>query len=461
MVARRIARLELQQLWRSPAVTAGIVLLSAACLFAVYYGATVIDAQRFAILESHALQAEQHRATLASQPPTANAGDQLFYLFFHTVHEPSEWAPIALGQRDVQPFNLKIRLLALQGQIYDSDTGNPLLFAFGNFDLAFVMVYIVPLFIVALTHNVWSSERELGTWNLIQSQPTSALSVLMVKLAVRVVVVLAPMLLVLALAASIFDLPAERRLFAVVVLTVLYVAVWTALSLIVMAWRKSSDFNLLVLLGVWLVWCVLGPALVNALAATRFPTPEELELTVRQRQGYHEAWDRPLRETMNGFYERYPEWRDVPVPGDRYSNAWYYAMQQRGDDEARPIVESYHATLEQRSRWVQAALSLSPPALLHAALTGVARTDLDSHLAYLASVADYHESLKRFFFPPIFAEAPIQDVQWGHAPRHWFRDDRPVGLLGGRPGLTFAGVAVVLAGAGAVAMWIVRRRERW
>jgi len=82
---------------------------------------------------------------------------------------------MSLGQRDLQPFNLKVRLLALQGQLYDSDVTNPLLAAFGSFDLAFVIVFIVPLFVIALTHNVWSAERELGTWSLIQSQPASTL----------------------------------------------------------------------------------------------------------------------------------------------------------------------------------------------------------------------------------------------------------------------------------------------
>jgi Domain of unknown function (DUF3526)/Succinylglutamate desuccinylase / Aspartoacylase family len=100
-------------------------------------------------------------------------------------------------------------------------------------------------------------------------------------------------------------------------------------------------------------------------------------------------------------------------------------MQQRGDDEARPAVEGYYDTLARRSQWVRQALVLVPPALLQSALNQLARTDLDSHLAYLASVADYHEALKRIFFPAIFDDTTIQDVEWQHVPRHQFRDGRP------------------------------------
>jgi ABC-2 type transport system permease protein len=86
---------------------------------------------------------------------------------------PSAWAPVSICQRDMQAFNLKVPLLAVLGQLYDSDRANPLLVAFGNFGLAFVLVFLLPLLVIALTYNVWSADQELGTWDLLQSQPAS------------------------------------------------------------------------------------------------------------------------------------------------------------------------------------------------------------------------------------------------------------------------------------------------
>jgi ABC-2 type transport system permease protein len=218
-------------------------------------------------------------------------------------------------------------------------------------------------------------------------------------------------------------LPTDTRLLAMLALVIVYVLFWAGAALIVVAWRRSSDVSLVILLGVWIVTAILGPALVNVVASLRYPLPEALELTVRQRQGYHEAWDRPLPETMARFYQRYPEWRDVPVPEDRYSNAWYYAMQQRGDDQAAPAAAEYRETQTRKLAWTGRAMMLFPPALLQSALNAVARTDLESHLAYLDSVASYHEALKRHFFGTIFSDASIEQVQWNSAPRHVFRDD--------------------------------------
>jgi ABC-2 type transport system permease protein len=323
-VIRRFLYLELIQLLRGKAVPAGFVTIFVAALLGTHYGGTVIQRQKNAMAESVSLQQEQHRAVMDSQPLTSNAGDQLYYLFFHTAHEPSSWAPVSIGQRDVQPFNLKVRLLALHGQLYDGDLVNPLLAAFGNFDLAFVLVLLTPLFLIALCYDVWSSEREHGTsWMLIRSQPTNSFRVLLLKLAVRGTAVLVISVAASLAAAVLLKLTVDVRLFHVVLLIVLYTAAWTGIAGTVVGMGRSSDFNLITLVGLWMFFALLAPAIANVVVAIRYPLPEALELTVRQRQGYHRAWDRPVRETMAALYAQYPEWEGFAVPEDRYSNAWY------------------------------------------------------------------------------------------------------------------------------------------
>jgi ABC-2 type transport system permease protein len=155
---------------------------------------------------------------------------------------------------------------------------------------------------------------------------------------------------------------------------------------------------------------------------------------------------------MTRFYQRYPEWRDVPVPEDRYSNAWYFAMQQRGDDQAAPAAAEYRETQTRRLAWTSRALMLFPPALLQSALNAIARTDLESHFAYLDSVGAYHDALKRHFFPTIFSDASIEQVQWQSAPRHVFRDDRFT--IWSRPDtVALTILAAVVTSLGAIGLW--------
>ena len=418
----KLLALELRLLLRGHAVLAGTAVILAAGLFGLFHGHTVIARQQAAIAQSPALQDEEHRGILGPVPPSSNAGDQLYYLYFHTVREPSPWAPVAIGQRDVQAFNLKVTIRALQEQLYNAEFGNPLLAAFGNFDLAFVIVVLAPLLVIALTFNVLSGDQEAGTWDLVRSQPRHPLGVLGVKFALRAAAAWLPLVLLQVMATIAFDLPFDARWLTVAAGTLAYVLFWVLAAVAVAAWRRSSDVNVLILLGVWIVCTVLGPALVNVAAAARYPLPEALELTVLARQGYHSAWDRPLAETMERFYQRYPEWRTVAIPTNTYSNGWYYAMQQRGDELARPAADSYRRTLQERERWVASMSVVFPPAVLQRALTGVARTDLDAYLAYLDSVAAHHERVKQHFLPVIFSDATVAEVDWTAAPRHRHRD---------------------------------------
>jgi ABC-2 type transport system permease protein len=442
---RQAIRFEVRQLLRDRAVVAGVLLLLAAGIVGLFHGRTIVDHQRATLATRGDRQAAQHRAILDLQPATAAAGDQLYYLFFHTAHEPTAWAPFAVGVRDVQPYNLRVRMLALHGQLYDTDFSNPLLAAFGNFDAAFVLALLCPLFLIAISHNLWSAEREQGTWDLIRSQPTSMYRLLLVKLGVRAVLVLAPMLSIVGLAVGLLGLPVDIRLLSVAALVMIYVALWLGVVLVVVALKRSSDFTLAVLLTIWVLSSVLGPALVNAVAAARFPVPEALELTVRQRQGYHAAWDQPLDETMARFYARYPAWRNVAIPRDTYSNGWYYAMQQRGDDEARGAAEAYVTALRQRQAWTDGAAAWCPPAVFQRALAAIARTDVDSHLAYLASVAAWHEALKQYFFPAVFHHVTIGQVNWAGAPRHRFIDEGPATGLRLQTAVLTAAALVALA----------------
>ncbi len=418
----RLVRLELMMLMRGWTAAIGIVVTSVMGLLAIAHGSTVIERQQSVLANSPALQAEEHRAILDPQPADALAGDQLYYLFFHTVREPSPWAAIALGQRDEQPFNLKIRMLALQGQLYDAELGSPLLAALGNFDLTFVFVVLVPLLVIALTFNVWSAEREQGTWDLVRSQPFRSWHVLAIKLGLRALLVWLVVLLLHSAAALLLGIGIDATWFGILWWLTIYVAFWIAVAALVAAAVRSSDTSIVVLLGCWLIAVVLGPAMIATAATVRVPLPEALELTVAQRQGYHAAWDEPLPEVMEAFYQRYPEWRSVPIPTDRYSNGWYYAMQQRGDDAARDAAQRYRRALIDRDRWIGSVSWLFPPALLQRRLSQTAGTDLNGYLRYLDSVSAYHETLKRHFLPSVFSSATVRDIDWANAPRHRHRD---------------------------------------
>ena len=66
---------------------------------------------------------------------------------------PSALAFAARGVRDDLPWKHRIRMLALEGQIYETDAGNPELSRIGKLDFAFVAAFLLPLLLILLLHD--------------------------------------------------------------------------------------------------------------------------------------------------------------------------------------------------------------------------------------------------------------------------------------------------------------------
>jgi ABC-2 type transport system permease protein len=228
-------------------------------------------------------------------------------------------------------------------------------------------------------------------------------------------------------------LPLDHRMAFVLLVSVSYLFFWFAASLLVMSLHQSSNFNALALLGVWLCLTILIPATLNVALSTLLPVPEALEVTVRQREGYHQQWDRPKAETMQRFFARYPEYSSFQAPPDRFSWGWYYAAQHLGDEDAAFSSAQFREKLAQRQRWTQRLAWLTPTINAQLSLNRIAQTDLANHLAYLDSVRDFHEQVRRFFYPHLLCNGPAPAVDWGRMPRHQFQDEAhsiPASALG-------------------------------
>ena len=414
--------LELKNLFGGRAAALAFACVALAGAYAVFHGAQLIERQRETIAQLPAMQSA-NTARLLGYKKGAELGDVAYYLTFKTAHEPSSWAAFSVGQRDVNPYHVKVRLLALEGQLYDSELTNPTNLLFGNFDLSFVIVFLFPLLVIALTHNFLSAEQESGTWNLVRAQPVAPSRILLLRLALRFAVVAGLALALLAAGGLLLGAePDERFLFAALV-ALAYLAFWFGAAAFVASFGRSSNFNALTLLGVWIALALLAAALLTNLTAALYPVTESMETIVRQREGYHEKWDRPRGETMAKFFAKYPELAGYAVPEDKFSWGWYYAMQQMGDEEAAEASARFRDKLAARARFAARAADLLPSVAAQLEFNRIARTDLADHLAYLDSVRAYHERLRLTMYPHIFRGDKVEQIDFAALPSHHFSDE--------------------------------------
>jgi len=437
--------------WLHFKASRGLVLLTGLLLlvgmYSICYGTTEIERQRQHLAELPHLAAHNVTELQAKFPGPADAGEIGYYHTTFAVHHPSAWAGLALGQRDVNPYYLKLRLLGLQGQLYATENVNPTKVLTGNFDLAFVVVYLVPLLLIALGFNILSSEREQGILPLLLAQPLSATQLVAAKLTFRLGLGLGLVGLLSAVGFIWARVPLDGRVGWWLALVGLYCAFWLGVVLLVTAWQRSSSFNAVALLGAWLVLLVLVPSLLNGYVTAAQPLPQGLALTMQQREAIHGGWDRPKAETMTRFFTDYPQYRDTAAIKERFVWRWYYAFQYLGDKSAAPLAAAYAQGLRQRHELAGRLAWLSPAVVLQSSLTALAGTDLPAHLAFQQSATRYHDTLRAFYYPFLFKKIPFTHADYAREPRHTFTSSTAGRTaLGGSWQLLLAAGLVGLAG---------------
>lgn len=396
-----------------------LLLLLCGC-YGIFSGTAEINRQKEKIARLDGLYQQNILEMKHKFPGDADAGDIGYYHSAFAKNIPGSWAALAIGQRDVNPSYLKIRLLALQNQLYNSENTNPNQLAIGSFDLAFVFVFLLPLFIIAISFNMLSAEKEKGTLVLMLSQPLSLFTICISKLLLRFALIFTLIIVLLTLGVVWSKATPDLRLLYWLAAVTLYSLFWFGTVFCVVALHKSSAANAVTLLSAWLLLTVIFPVLINVLAELNKPVPDGLTLSLKQREEVHAGWDRPKQETMKKFFVRYPQFSGTtPVKG-RFGWKWYFAFQELGDQSVEEMADHYVIKLSSRQEYISDWSKLSTPAVLQELLNASAATDLQQHLTFLQSVATYHEELKHFYYPFLFHDTPFKHADFAKEPQHSF-----------------------------------------
>jgi ABC-2 type transport system permease protein len=402
-------------LLRSGTALAAFLLLAALASVSVAIGLRDVAVQEAAIERMIALQADD---ALAVKKHAGNdAGAAAYYRFHATWDAPAPLAFAALGQRDVSPTMLRVRALALEAQIYESEAGNPELALPGRFDFAFVLIYLAPLVLIALLHDLWSSEREAGRLASLQAMPFARWRVWSARALVRSALVAVALLIPFLVGATSRSASATEIAQSVGLILAL-VAFWTAAALVVAARGARSAANAATLAALWFALTLIAPAAANLAINAATPIPQGAALVRENREAVHDAWDLDRNATLTRFYQSHPEWAgSVPV-GIAFDWKWYYAFQQLGDERVATMSRAYRAGValrEQRAGLVSWAL---PPIAIQRGLHRLANTDVSAQLAYQDRVRAFHDRLRRFYYPYLFDGTPFTPAQFDTAPEY-------------------------------------------
>lgn len=393
---------ELKRTFRGRAFVWSALLL---CLFigaSFVYGRTLIARQKIVINDLDRLITESDQVYFQERfKDGEEVGRACYYLSQPTAHIPLPEATLSLGQRDLHSYHQIVRLRTLYAHLFDSGFSNPSQAAAGHFDLAFVLVFLLPLLVIALTFDTLSSDAERRTLPMLRANELPIGTLVAGRLAVRfaLLAVLVSSLVASSLWACGAPLPTYPAWLSA---TLSYLLIWFSLAGLVCSRGWNSAMNAGALLALWTVLTVLGPALLN-LALPRDAVKNGASITIRARQIVNDGWDTDKRKTAAVAEKLDPRYRDAPVVQEKFTWSWYFAMHDAGDAAVEEMAREYFQGLEQRYDRSLSWSLLFPPVRLQLLLDEFASTDLRTHLRYYQFVKEAREEMRTKFLPRVFS----------------------------------------------------------
>ncbi|WP_373489060.1 ABC transporter permease [Blastomonas sp.] len=351
-----------------------------------------------------------------------DAGYGAYYGFQPVWDPPSDLAFAALGNRDIAPAILRVRSLSLEAQLYENESANPELSLAGRFDLVFITIYIAPLVLIALLHDVWSGEREAGRLFMLSSLPGARRRLWTVRIAVRIAGVLAALVIPFAVGAILAGTELSRILAfgGLITLACLF---WSAVILLVARRGTSSVVNAATLASIWFALTLVVPAAANLVINASVPVPDGAELARENREFVHGAWDRPREQTMEAFLALYPQHEPGSALPPTFHYKWYFAFQHLGDLHVAQQSQAYRDGIAGRAAYARAAGWLLPPAGIAQAMTALAGTDVTAQLEFQQRIRAYHTRLREYYYDYLFSERPFDVSILANVPRFAPADD--------------------------------------
>ncbi len=350
-------------------------------------------------------------ATYESSYTLPTSGVRLTYNNHRLTWLPfSPFSIIAIGQGDLYSNYKKIVLYFNSSyEMNSEELVSPLEQLFGQLDLAFVWIYLLPLIILLTSFNVLSLERETGRLKLIASQPIMVWRWVLLKLSIRflsifVFIIVISTFLLLAFDVDLVD---NFNVFLQLLVTLLlYSAFWFLLSFLINLAGFSSGKSLIILASGWVFFVFLLPSTVNLLAKEMNAIPSRLEI-INHHQAMYNEMENNLEVELDQLYERHPDWQsDDPVTMDlSNSTGWninYLAKQYIAQIKHQTVAGDYEHQVESRNNWIEVFRVISPSMIVQSAFSDMAGTSGKHYRSFLKQSQEYAHEYRQFVFKGLF-----------------------------------------------------------
>ncbi|MEM6684269.1 MAG: DUF3526 domain-containing protein [Bacteroidota bacterium] len=329
---------------------------------------------------------------------------------------------IATGQSDLFTHYVKPTVTGDDLSISYTEMTSPVQLLFGSFDLAFVIIYLLPLLIIAFSFNVLASERESGTLKLLAAQPIRIRTWVLQKLALRffwlTLCIIVTLLIVFAI--SSFDFSANFSVFGSLLLYIIvYALFWFVLAFATNIWIHSSAKNAIALIGFWVIFVLLSPSILNQLSNSFYPMPSRTLMLNQMRTLKAEA-TKKQDEILDSYLRDHPEYAINDSSQTRNFYHRYMATQNLVKEELRPVVEKFETQLQNQQQWAYTFSWLSPALTVQNAFNTLAGTSEKDYQEFRSQSLAFAKEWRDFFIPFMFNNQEFKKSDYKNLPAFEF-----------------------------------------
>lgn len=333
-------------------------------------------------------------------------------------------ALISTGQSDIFTHYVKPTVSGDDFALNFTEMTSPVQLLFGSFDLAFVIIYLLPLLIIAFTYDVLTSEKESGTLRLLASQPINIHIWILQKLGLRflwlsLLVISSLTLILILVGVGNSDFGGLLKLYG---LTLAYMLFWFVLAFLINLGIKSSAKNAVNLIGLWVLFVLLVPSILNQLSSTLYPIPSRTLMINEMRTLKAEVTQRQ-DEILDNFLRDHPEYAINDTTQQRNFYHRFIASQELIKKEITPLVESYESQLHNQQEWLDQFKWISPAIIVQESINKVAGTSSSDYEGFRTQVIAFSEEWRSYFIPFLYNNKKFSQTDYPNLPSFEYKQE--------------------------------------
>lgn len=329
----------------------------------------------------------------------------------YAVKKPFPMQVLSIGQSDVQPFYYKVYINKKQYLTYESEIENSFLQFIGNFDFAFVVIYLFPLLIIVFSYNVLSAEKEQGTWVLLKTSNQSIAQMMICRMGIRYLLftsffwlIVIPVLMITIGGNALFTVNWTWIMAEVS----LYFAFWFALALLVNSFSMTSNVNAMVLIFIWLFTGIIIPNLLQIGLNKVYPIPSRIDMLTAERDAinaYFEKDGQDLTKEVFSSPKSMIRQASVVTPGMVYGYGVIVYKSQEIKDQATAVAEEkLYGQIRKQQEGIRQLQLLSPALMMQEGLSALAGSHWYQFNQFSMDTDRFRKKTQEFYYPKMADE---------------------------------------------------------